>query len=884
MNTFDLERAIAEWKRTLRRNPALEDGQAAELEACLRDEYEELAAGGADPETAFREAVAAMGPAADAGLEFYKAKRNRRSARPSWQPPTFIPALFWSYVQVALRKVKRQKGYAFINIAGLAVGLACSILMMLWVSEERSYDRFHANGDSIYRLVTETRNETAVSLDARAPTPLGPVIKAEIPEVVDFCRYRTNKNYGIRLGDKASFDEVIGIADPSFFTMFTFPFLKGDPKTALEGPRSIVVTESLARKFFGDEDPMGKTLKVGFRDFYTVTGVIRDVPENSHLHFVCVIPIINMREYHHVDFESWNSMFFNCYVRLAPGAVPSEAVAKMSASLAKSSKKSNIALRIQPLEDIHLKSDFAFDLDNYARGSASTLTLFSIAAAVILILACINFMNLATARSANRGKEVGLRKVTGARRSDIVRQFLGESVVLSFLGLVSALLLLWAILPLFNGLAGKQLAFARLFDPGLLAAVLGVTLLAGLLAGSYPAFYLAAFEPARVLKGTYFGGERGQAALRKSLVVLQFTLTVFFVVGTIVVDKQLRFIRAKNLGIDTRQIVMTTVRSEGQREAMLADSRILSASQSAPPGSAMRAAIEVSWEGKDPEDNIPFFPVPVDPEYLTTFRVEMAEGRFFARETASDRRGAVVVNETAARAMGTDTPVGKRLSVTAISMEGRTETNTYTVVGVMKDFHQTSLRQTIEPMAFTWNGDEGPWLNLRINPSGIAETMKFLEKTWNTFVPNYPFTFEFLDDRIDAFYKQDRRTRSILGVFTVLALFTACLGLVGLASFIAEKRTKEIGIRKVLGASARGLVLMQSREFLAWVLAANVVAVPAAYFAAGRWLQGFAYRVRPGITPALLAVAFSLTIAFLSVAYKALQAARANPIDSLRFE
>jgi putative ABC transport system permease protein len=883
MNMFNLEQAIADWKKTLRRNPAFEDGHVAELEACLRDEYDELVGQGAEPEEAFRRAAAAMGRAADAGPEFYKAHRSRRSARPAWQPPRFVPALVWSYVQVALRKIKRQKGYSFINIASLAIGLACSVLMMLWVREELGFDRFHANRDSIYRLVTETRNETAVALDARAPTPLGPAIKSAIPEVVDFCRYRTNKSYPIKSGDKISFGDLVGIADPSFFTIFTFPFLKGDPKTALDGPRSIVVTESLARKFFGDEDPMGKLLTVT-RDSYTVTGVIRDVPENSHLHFACVIPIINMREYHHVDFESWNSRFFNCYVRLAPRAVPAEAIAKMSRTLAKRMNKSNIALRIQPLRDVHLRSDFAFDLDNYAQGSASTLTLFSIAAAAILLLACINFMNLATARSANRGKEVGLRKVTGARRSDIIRQFLGESVVLSYLGLGLGLLLLWAVLPLFNGLAGKTLNFARLFDPGLLGAILGVTLLAGLLAGSYPALYLASFEPARVLKGTFFGGERGQAVLRKSLVVLQFALTVFFVMGTIIVDKQLRFVRAKNLGIDTHQVVTTQLVAEGLKEAWLADSRILSGSQSAPPGSAMRAAVEVSWEGKSPDDHTPFFPVPVDPDYIDTFRAEMAEGRFFAKETASDRTEAVVVNETAARAMGSGSALGKRLTVTAMSMEGRTETMTYTVVGVMRDFHQTSLRQAIEPMVFTWNGDQGPWINLRISPVGIADTIKFLETTWKSFEQEYPFRFEFLDDKYDSFYKQDHRTRSILGVFTVLALFTACLGLVGLASFIAEKRTKETGIRKILGASARGLVLMQTREFLGWVLAANAVALPAAYFAAGRWLQGFAYKVNPGVAPALLAAAFSLMVAFLSVAYKAVQAARANPIDSLRFE
>jgi ABC-type antimicrobial peptide transport system permease subunit len=881
MSAFEPERAFAEWRRALRRNPALEDGEAAELECGLRDEYEELVAGGMDPESAFRQALEATGPAADSGPEFYRAKRTRRSARPPWQAPRPVPPLVWSYIRIALRKLRREKGYAFINIAGLAVGLACSILMMLWVRQETSFDRFHADRDSIYRLVTETKNQSAVTLDARAPTPTGPAVKAEVPEVLEFCRYRTNKNYGLRLGDKALFEAVIGIADPSFFTMFTFPFLKGDPKTALDDPRSIVITESVARTFFGNEDPMGRLLTIT-RDPYAVTGVIRDVPENSHLHFACVIPAVNMHEYHHVDFENWNSMFFNCYVRLAPGASPAEAAAKMSGLVAGRLNKPNVGIRPQPLKDVHLKSDFAFDLDNYAQGSASTLTLFSLAAAAILLLACINFMNLATARSAKRAKEVGLRKVTGARRSDIVRQFLGESVLLTFLGLGLALLLLWAVLPLFNTFAGKPLDLRALFEPGLAIATIGVMLLTGLLAGSYPAFYLAAFEPARVLKGTFFAGQRGQAALRKGLVIVQFAVTVFFIAGVLIVDKQLRFVRTKDLGIDTHQVITTVVRSERHREAVLADPRILAASLSAPPGMATRAAVDVSWEGKDPEDRTPFFPVPVDPAYLETFRAGMAEGRFFSRERESDRTEAVVVNQTAARAMGPGSPLGKRLTLTAMSMEGTTEARTMTVIGVMKDIHQSSLRRAIEPTVFTW--DLGPWLNLRIDPNGVPETITFLEKTWKSFVTEFPFTYEFLDDKYDAFYKQDRRTRSILGVFAALALFSACLGLVGLASFIAERKTKEIGIRKVLGASPHGLVLWQSRGFLGWVLAANLAALPAAYFAAGRWLRSFAYRVDPSIGPALLAAAFSLAVAFFSVAYRAVQAARSNPVDSLRFE
>ena len=868
---FDLEKAIRAWKRSLEKNPSLEDTYISELEATLRDEVADRVKRGESPEEAFRQARFGMGEPQAIDAEFAKVRSPRR----------FGGALFGNYVRVALRKMRRQKGYSFITVAGLAVGLACCVLMMLWVADELSYDRFHANRDSIYRLIAETPNETGTMRDAHPATPLGPAAKAGLPEVQDFCRYRTSSFYGVKRGDKAFLDEVIGVADPSFFTFFTFPLIKGDPKTALDGPKSVVITETLARKLFGDADPMGQLVTVT-QDAFTVTGIMRDVPRNSSMRFSCVIPMVNMHDYHHVDFENWDSKFVAAYVRLAPGADASRAGSKLSDLLRTKLNKPSISIRLQGLKDVHLRSDFAFDQDNVDQGSASTLTLFSIAAAAILLLACINFMNLATARASNRGKEVGLRKVTGARRSDIVRQFLGESVIQAMLGLGLAFLLIWAILPLFNNLAGKQLAFAWLFRPGLLAIVLGVTVGTGLLAGSYPAFCLASFQPAAVLRGSFLGGSRGQAVLRKGLIVLQFALTVFFLVGTLIVDKQLRFIRTKDLGVDTHYVVSTAFRSEPHRQAILADPRILSSSWSTPPGGELRAALDVSWNGKNPDDHTSFLRAAADPDFLEVFRAKMAEGRFFSKEMESDRTDAVIVNETAARVLGPGSPLGKRLTITAMSNAGRTETSTYSVIGVIKDFHQTTLRQAIEPMVFTWAGAYG--INLRIEAAHLDETIKFLERQWKAYAPGFRFIYNFLDDKIDSFYKQDRKTRSILGVFTVLALFTACLGLVGLAAFIAEKRTKEIGVRKVLGASARGLVLMQSREFLVWVLAANVLAWPAAYLAAGRWLQGFAYRVRPGIAPAVLAAVFSLLVALLSVAYKAVRAATANPTGSLRYE
>ena len=874
---FNLEKAIREWKTELAGKPALDDTYISELEAVLRDEIADRVRGGESEEAAFRASKAGMGEAGKIGSEFSKVRRPR-----GWGQ-----RLGWHYVRISVRKIRRQKGYSAINIAGLAVGLACCILMMLWIRDERGFDRFHVDRDSIYRVITETKTDQGILLDARTATPLGPALKAALPEVAEYCRYFTNKmGYGLQLGSEIVYGDAMGVADPSFFTLFSFPFVSGDPKTALTAARSIVITERLARKHFGAADPMGKSLVVGrLRHPYAVTGVIKDVPENSHLRFDCVIPIINIREYGGLDFEDWKSgAWFSLYVRLAPGTDPASTGPKMVQLLRDRAPAVAGSLRLQSLKDIHLKSNFAFDSDNTAPGSVSTLKTFSIAAAAVLLLACINFMNLATARSANRAKEVGLRKVTGARRSDLIRQFLGESLVLSFFSLVLAVALVELALPLFNTLSGKHLALGRLFGAGFFAAVVGLTALTGLLAGSYPALFLSAFQPAKVLKDKGLGGGRGPSVLRKCLIVAQFALTVFLLIGTLVMDKQLRFIRGKDLGFDTHQVLSTLAGPPSWKEALLANPDILNVSRSLLPGQEIRGNDRVSWEGKNPETAVTFLPGQVDEFFLDTFRLAMASGRFFDRNRPSDPASAVVINETAARAMGPDSPLGKTLTFEAVLGHAGRQTLSLIVIGVVKDFHQTSLHGAIQPMLFMHNRGEGIRANVRIAAARVDETLKFLEKTWKTFMPDLPFTFEFLDDKIDGLYKSERKVRSILGLFAVLAVFTAGLGLFGLASFIAERKTKEIGIRKVLGASIRSLILMQTREFAVWVLLANLVAWPAAYFAVGRWLQGFAYHVRPGVAPAVVAAVFSLAVALLAVGYKAFRSSLANPVDSLKYE
>jgi putative ABC transport system permease protein len=787
-------------------------------------------------------------------------------------------ALLRNYFKIALRKIRQQKGYTIINISGLAVGLACCAIMMLWVSNEKSFDRFHANRDSIYRLVKETRTNGKVTLDTRIPYPLAENIFGKIPEVKNYTRYQGVDGWKITYGDKFFFNDFISTADSTFFEIFTFPFVKGDPKTALTDRNSIVVTESMARKYFGADEPMGKVLTMNQgRSVFTVTGVIKDVPKNSHLHFDCFIPIINFWEWWEGTPGDWGMIMFYTYLQLEPNSSPVSVGSKIAAVLNENVPEQKAGIRVQPLMDIHLRSAFEWDLDNFEQGSQSTLTIFTLAAIGILLLAIINFTNLSTARSSNRAKEVGLRKINGARRTDIIAQFLGESVVISLLALLLSIVLVYFGLPLFNNLAGKHIAFTSLFDPQLFLILITVTITTGILSGSYPAFFLSGFQPVMVLKGEVISGQKSQAIMRKTLVVVQFSLTLFLIIGSAIVNLQLKYLRGKDLGMDTRNIISTFAvfrDYQSAKSVFLSNPNILSITQSDPPSIDQRGFSDVTWEGKDPGIAIQFFPVIVDPDYIKTFGVKVAEGRFFSDDFPTDRTIAIVLNETAVRMMGLSSPVGKQLTI------GRQQ---YTIIGIVKDFHQTTLRKPIEPMVLRAPGNHYQ-LCIRINPADTKKTIEFIEKKLKEYMPDQPLRNEFLDNRIDKFYASEKKIETILSLFKFIALFTACLGLIGLASFMAEKRIREIGLRKIFGASVGGMVWLQSWEFSKWILISGVIAVPLAYWAARNWLSSFAYHFNPGIGILLVTVLVTLMIAIFTVSYQSLKAAMANPVDSLRHE
>jgi putative ABC transport system permease protein len=787
-------------------------------------------------------------------------------------------AMFRNYMKVASRTIRRHKGYAFINMAGLSVGMTCCILMLLWVQDEVSWDRFHEHGDDIYRVIARQQTKDETILNARTPDPLLPTLMQSYPEIIDGIRFQGFSGWSVTANGKSFTNDDLGTADPSFFRMFSFTFIHGDAKTALDDRYSIVLTESMAKKYFGDVDAMGKIVDIGLT--FRVTGVIEDVPENSHIHFDGIFPIINMEDCWEEDFTDWDRIAFYTYVRLHPDASAENVQQKMANTVRAHRSQSNIkSLFLQPLHRVHLYSKYQWDLDNYKQGNITYVTIFAVTALCILIVACINFMNLVTARAGTRAKEIGMRKVTGAHRKNIIVQFFHESLLLAFLSLIIAVFLTMMFLPVFNDLTDKSLTVASGESGWFLLGLGGITLFTGIVSASYPAFFLAAFRPVKILKGSFSSTPGNRSVLRKALVIVQFWLTSLLIIGTIVVYRQVHFMLHKDLGFEKEHILYFPAGAAEQewpamRQALLQNPRIHHATNSYPPNGRPWAITDIDWEGKSPDEKLVVYPYGVDVDYLNTFQMEMVSGRFFSERLATDS-AAYVINESAARAMGMHKPVGKRLS-----LQGRTGT----IIGVIRDFHQSSLHGEIEPLVLVmWQG--APYTCVKIDSEDMLGTLAYIEEIWNRFsAEGHPFQYEFLDQSIDRFYKNEKKLVTIFQYFTLLLIFIACLGLYGLALFTAEQRTKEIGIRKVLGASMPRIVMMLSEELTKWVLVANVIAWPVAYVLMHRWLQSFAYRTDFDWWIFMLAGGVALFIALATVSAQAVKAGLSNPVNSLTYE
>jgi len=809
-----------------------------------------------------------------------------------------------NYFRIAIRSLWRQKGYSFINIAGLAIGMACALFILLWVQDESSFDRFHAGAETLFRVEQDQEGGQGKFHVNVTPYPMGPALKAEIPEIKETTRVARTGALLVRYEEKAFFENMVRAVDPQIFQMFTFPLSKGDAATALGRPGSLVITEETARKYFGEADPLGKTVTVNNAHAFTITGVMKKIPLNSSLSFDMLVPFDFVKTLGQYD-DSMGSNNITTFVRLQAenqAAAAGEKISQLvrnrniAAIRADPERMSQIesdpearrrfenyrgpVFMVRPLVDLRLYSYFGFNRNNMG---IKYVTTFAAIALFVLLIACINFMNLATARSANRAREVGLRKVVGALRKSIIGRFYGESILTTLLAGVVALALVILLFPAFNSLAGKSIPLAALLSGKFLIGILAVTLVTGFVAGSYPALFLSGFQPARVLKGGIGGG--GKSALfRKTLVVLQFSLSILLLVGMGVVSRQVDYMRNKKLGYDKEQLVYLPLRGETPasysvfKDQLLRNPRIVGATAThQPPTSIGSNSWGADWDGKDPAERFLIGVGFVDFDYPETMKIEMAAGRSFSREFAADSGQTFMVNEEVPKLMKLDaaSAVGKRFNFAGVNG---------TIVGVMKNFHYQSVRNAIEPLAVLIDPEQFSYAVVRLKAGEIPASLEDVKNAWRRIYPQYPVEYRFFDEDFGQMYRADEQMGALLKVFAGMTVIIACLGLFGLASFMAEQRTKEIGVRKVLGASSPGIVLLFSKEFAKWVLAANVLAWPVAYLLMRNWLQGFAFRSDLAWWLFVVSGAGALAIALITVSFQAFRASRIDPARALKYE
>ena len=798
-------------------------------------------------------------------------------------PSSLKESIYWSvlmfrnYLKIALRNLIRHKGFSFLNITGLAIGMVCTTLILFWVQHELSFDRYHKNGKKIYRILQHIQYAEVVTW-AINQGPLGPALKQEIPEIVEqarfcFARWRMKYNDDV-------YSELGGYTDPSLFKMFTIPFVEGDPETALADPRSVVMTEKVAQKIFGNEDPIGKTINVAGEYDFKVTGILQNIPDNSHFRFKFLANMDFAKEVGRtVDY--WKNSHFTTYVQLADNVTMEEANKKIYNFLdAKPTLEDWEKLSLQPLFKIHLGSGIGYD--SFGTGNTKYIVIFLAAALFILLIACINFMNLSTARSLLRSREVGLRKVVGAFRGQLIRQFLGEAIFQSLIAMILAVGLGIFLLPAFNQLARKSFTADLFMRPDIILGLVAVLFFTGFVAGFYPAFVLSGFRPVSVLKGssrTLGGG----SFFRKALVVFQFSVAVILMVGSLVIYSQIHFMRNKDLGYEKENMVTLNLNStvqqnyEAFRNELLGNANILNVTRvaSLPTYGYWFSNSRWNWEGKDPDKDILFRANFVDYGYLEALNAPIIMGRNFSEDYGADAAG-IIINETSQKAMGFENPIGKRVTLG--------EDNVFNIIGVVKDFHYVSLHTEIEPMILLLDPERCSSIVVRINSENTPETLKFMGNVWKKHAGEFEFDYRFLDESLDTLYRGEERVGRIINVFTLLSIFVSCLGLFGLASFMALRRTKEIGIRKVLGASIAGVVVLLTKEFSKWVIVANLIAWPLSYFALSRWLQEFPYRTDIKFWIFLGAGLMTFIIAIFTVSYQSLRAALSNPADSLRYE
>jgi putative ABC transport system permease protein len=814
------------------------------------------------------------------------------------QPPaTRNQIMLKNYLKIAVRNLLNHKSYSFINITGLAMGMASCLMILLYVLDELSFDAYHEKAGRIYRVIIERFEEDG--LNSRLWGPIspgyGPKLLSEFPQIQHATRFWMWTSPVLSHGDKKFVEEAFVFTEPAVFDIFTFPFIEGDSATALTEPNTIVLTENAAQKYFGRESPLGKTLAYqsgSTKEIFQITGVIKNVPKNSHFTFDFAAAFATWENIAGKEFMGFLGGDYNypTYILLSENVQATDLAALFPAFIDRNMEEIHgrqpyafHKIHLQPLRDVYLRSPV--DGGYGPTGDIATVHIFAAVAFLILLIACINFINLATARSARRAREVGMRKVLGAFRCQLIKQFLGESFLLTTLALLLAVVVVESLLPAFNTFSGKVLALNYASDAGILFGLIAIALFVGIFAGSYPAIFLSRIQPARVLKGTQPAAADG-SLFRSGLVVFQLAISIALIISVGMVKKQLDFLRNKKLGFNKEQIVSLPASREMIQKLEFLKHQLkqhpgivnITASSRVPSGilnDALDARTFKEGEAVPVGFRLPF--VRVDHDFFETFGMEIIAGRDFLRELSTDSSGAYIINETAATQLGWHNPedaVGQELGYG--QFDGR-------VIGVVKDFHFESLHLEIKPMLFHIS-QYLHRISVRIRTDDIPGTLAFLQEEWQRHRPDYPFSYYFIDERFNQRYENEEKLGKLFGVFSLLAIFIACLGLFRLAAFTAEQRTKEIGIRKVLGASIGGILALLSKNFVKLVVIANLIAWPVAWYAMNHWLQNFAYRVEIGWRMFALASCLALVIALVTVSMQAIKAALANPVESLRYE
>ena len=809
--------------------------------------------------------------------------------------------MFKNYFKIAWRSLRKHATYTTINIIGLTIGLGCCLMIALYVQDELSYDKYHKNIDHIYRVVhgnaedkkgSKNNQNTDYRYQVWGNAPVGAALKADFPEVKEVVQFSGRSTILLKNGEKVFQEENVFFADSNALEVFSWPLIAGDPKTALQAPYSAVLTETTAKKYFGDENPIGKILQGGgtggraSEGVYKVTGVMKDVPSNSHFTFDALMSMSSFKQSWAEVFDQWGYVDFYTYFLAAPHTDIKKLTAKVPDFLTRhnATEQGRYTIAFESLNDAYLHS--SAERQPGTTGNLSSIYLFTIIGLFILCIACVNFMNLATARSMERAKEVGIRKVAGADRKELIGQFFSESLLMVFLSAILAMVLVIAALPLMQAFTGKHFEIGNIINTKSILIYSATVFITGILAGAYPAIILSGFKPIIVLKGSFKTSAKG-VNLRRGLVILQFSLSISLIVGTLVVFRQLNFMQHKSMGFNNEQMLVidfnhdekVATKIEAIKNVFLEQPGVtsVSASRSVPGSYFPNAGTEIqSPNGGTTQEAPALFEVDVD--FIKHFGLQMAAGRAYSIDFPADTAKSLVINEAAAKLFGYTDPqkiIGKHFQ--QWGREGE-------VIGVVKDFNYLSLHKKIEPLALRLSPISSRYFTLKVSPENMQATIAGLKKIWTNVAPQRPFLYSFLDESFGRQYEADKRFRGLFTFFSGFAILIACLGLLGLATYTAQQRTKEIGVRKVLGASVGSIVQLLSNDFLKLVCVAIIIATPLAWWAMSKWLEGFAYRIDIAWWVFAIAGLLALLIAFITVSFQAIKAAIANPVKSLRSE